>query len=83
MGNVRWRDTVLDVRLHVEFIARELDGEGREIEVYRSGAGKSGGQRQKKSAADFHSGLPEQVPVDKRHAVIVLFYESRDSHGAG
>jgi hypothetical protein len=45
-----WRALVLDVRQHVEFVARELDREEREVEVYRSGAGKSGGQRQKLAA---------------------------------
>jgi uncharacterized protein YPO0396 len=43
----RWRKSVLDVRQHVEFIGRELDEEGLEVEIYRSGAAKSGGQRQK------------------------------------
>ncbi len=43
----RWREAVLDVRLHVEFIGKEIDTEGTEVEVYQSGAGKSGGQRQK------------------------------------
>jgi uncharacterized protein YPO0396 len=57
----RWRDTVLDVRLHVEFIARELDSEGREIEVYRSGAGKSGGQRQKLATTCLAAALRYQL----------------------
>jgi uncharacterized protein YPO0396 len=57
----RWRDTVLDVRLHVEFIARELDGAGREIEVYRSGAGKSGGQRQKLATTCLAAALRYQL----------------------
>lgn len=43
----RWRDSVLDVRQHVNFIGREIDEDGNEIEIHRSGAGKSGGQRQK------------------------------------
>ncbi|UUZ52229.1 hypothetical protein LP419_21695 [Massilia sp. H-1] len=34
----RWREAVLDVRTHVEFIGRERDTDGIEIEVYRSGA---------------------------------------------
>jgi hypothetical protein len=55
-----WRALVLDVRQHVEFVARELDREEREVEVYRSGAGKSGGQRQKLAAtvAGVSCGLP-------------------------
>ncbi|MCJ8499800.1 ATP-binding protein [Desulfatitalea alkaliphila] len=57
----RWRDEVLDVRLHVEFIARELDGQGNEVEVYRSGAGKSGGQRQKLATTCLAAALRYQL----------------------
>lgn len=57
----RWRDAVLDVRLHVEFIGRELDEEGREVEVYRSGAGKSGGQRQKLATTCLAAALRYQL----------------------
>lgn len=56
-----WRESVLDVRQHVEFIARELDREGREIEVYRSGAGKSGGQRQKLATTCLAAALKYQL----------------------
>jgi len=70
----RWRSLVLDVRLHVEFIGRELDAEGKQVEVYRGGTGKSGGQRQKLATTclaaalryqlggDDH-GLPQYAPV--------------------
>lgn len=57
----RWREIVLDVRLHVEFIARELDADGAEIEVYRSGAGKSGGQRQKLATTCLAAALRYQL----------------------
>ncbi len=57
----RWRDAVLDVRQHVEFIGREMDGEGREVEVYRSGAGKSGGQRQKLATTCLAAALRYQL----------------------
>jgi len=57
----RWRETVLDVRLHVEFIGREVDLEGREVEVYRSGAGKSGGQRQKLATTCLAAALRYQL----------------------
>jgi uncharacterized protein YPO0396 len=57
----RWREIVLDVRLHVEFIAREIDQEKREIEVYRSGAGKSGGQRQKLATTCLAAALRYQL----------------------
>lgn len=56
-----WRDLVLDVRQHVEFIARELDESGLEVEVYRSGAGKSGGQRQKLAATCLAAALRYQL----------------------
>lgn len=56
-----WRQLVLDVRQHVEFIARELDQDGIEQEVYRSGAGKSGGQRQKLAATCLAAALRYQL----------------------
>ncbi|MBK0415825.1 ATP-binding protein [Chromobacterium haemolyticum] len=56
-----WRALVLDVRQHVEFVARELDESGLEIEVYRSGAGKSGGQRQKLAATCLAAALRYQL----------------------
>lgn len=57
----RWRESVLDVRHHVEFIGRELDQEDHEIEVYRSGAGKSGGQRQKLATTCLAAALRYQL----------------------
>jgi len=57
----RWREAVLDVRQHVEFTAREIDRDGREIEVYRSGAGKSGGQRQKLATTCLAAALKYQL----------------------
>lgn len=56
-----WRALVLDVRQHVEFVARELDADGIEQEVYRSGAGKSGGQRQKLAATCLAAALRYQL----------------------
>ena len=57
----RWREAVLDVRLHVEFIGREIDTAGVEIEVYQSGAGKSGGQRQKLATTCLAAALRYQL----------------------
>lgn len=72
----RWREAVLDVRQHVEFTAREIDRDGREIEIYRSGAGKSGGQRQKLATTCLAAalkyqlgGVEEDVPT---YAAVVL-----------
>ena len=56
-----WKNLVLDVRQHVEFVARELDVNEREVEVYRSGAGKSGGQRQKLAATCLAAALRYQL----------------------
>ncbi|MBK1633304.1 ATP-binding protein [Thiohalocapsa halophila] len=63
----RWRQQVLDVRLHVEFIGRELDADGREVEVYRSGAGKSGGQREKLATTCLAAALRYQLGGSDRH----------------
>jgi hypothetical protein len=57
----RWREAVLDVRLHVEFIGREIDEAGVEVEIYRSGAGKSGGQRQKLATTCLAAALRYQL----------------------
>ncbi|HSI49164.1 MAG TPA: SbcC/MukB-like Walker B domain-containing protein [Ideonella sp.] len=59
--DLKWRNLVLDVRQHVEFIARELDVDGLEVEVYHSGAGKSGGQRQKLAATCLAAALRYQL----------------------
>ena len=56
-----WRALVLDVRQHVEFVARELDSNDVEVEIYRSGAGKSGGQRQKLAASCLAAALRYQL----------------------
>lgn len=61
-ADVRWRELVLDVRRHVDFIARELyDADGTEAEVLRSGSGKSGGQRQKLAATCLAAALSYQL----------------------
>jgi uncharacterized protein YPO0396 len=57
----RWRESVLDVRLHVEFIGREYDGNGVEQDVLESGAGKSGGQRQKLATTVLAAALRYQL----------------------
>ena len=62
-----WRSLVLDVRQHVEFVARELDSEKKEVEVYRSGAGKSGGQRQKLAATCLAAALRYQLGGQDRN----------------
>lgn len=73
----RWRDQVLDVRLHVEFIGEEIDAQsGRQLEVYRSGAGKSGGQRQKLATTCLAAALRYQLGDEDggvpQYAAVVL-----------
>jgi uncharacterized protein YPO0396 len=54
----RWRERVLDVRLHVEFNAEELERRtDRQIELYSGSSGKSGGQRQKLTATCLAAAL--------------------------
>lgn len=57
----QWRALCLDVRRHVEFTIRELNAAGEEVDVYRSGAGKSGGQRQKLTATILAAALRYQL----------------------
>lgn len=64
----RWREQVLDVRLHVEFVGVEIDADTRrQVEVYRSGAGKSGGQRQKLATTCLAAALRYQLGGDDGH----------------
>lgn len=64
----RWRDQVLDVRQHVEFVGVEVEADSRrQVEVYRSGAGKSGGQRQKLATTCLAAALRYQLGGDDGH----------------
>jgi len=71
-----WRELVLDVRQHVEFIGREFDEEDAEVRSYRSGAGMSGGERQKLATTCLAAALRYQLGgVDHgipRYATVVL-----------
>jgi uncharacterized protein YPO0396 len=57
----RWRTLALDVRQHVEFLAKEYDEAGEIKDIYQSGAGKSGGQRQKLAATCLAAALRYQL----------------------
>ncbi|SOY41326.1 ATP-binding protein [Cupriavidus taiwanensis] len=57
----RWKAQVLDVRQHVDFVAKEYDESGRVCDIYQSGAGKSGGQRQKLAATCLAAALRYQL----------------------
>lgn len=59
--DVKWRNLVLDVRQHVVFSATEFDDTGIEVETYDSGAGKSGGQRQKLTTTVLAAALRYQL----------------------
>jgi uncharacterized protein YPO0396 len=65
-SDINWKTMALDVRLHVEFIAREMREDGSEAEAYRSGAGKSGGQRQKLTATCLAAALRYQLGGPER-----------------
>lgn len=62
----RWKALVLDVRQHVEFVAKEYDAAGNLKDVFQSGAGKSGGQRQKLAATCLAAALRYQLAGTER-----------------
>lgn len=66
----RWRESVLDVRQHVDFVGHELDDNGDIVEIYRSGAGKSGGQRQRLTATCLAAALRYQLGGADRAAPV-------------
>lgn len=57
----QWRALVLDVRQHVDFLARERNQDGREVDVFEGGSGKSGGQRQKLATTCLAAALRYQL----------------------
>ncbi|AMV48518.1 ATP-binding protein [Paraburkholderia caribensis] len=59
--DLRWKALVLDVRQHVEFVAKEFDSAGNLRDIFQSGAGKSGGQRQKLAATCLAAALRYQL----------------------
>jgi uncharacterized protein YPO0396 len=57
-----WRELVLDVRRHVEFLAYERERTtGHQVQVFSGSAGKSGGQRQKLTATCLAAALRYQL----------------------
>lgn len=75
-ADLKWRENVLDVRLHVEFRGEESDENGNVIEVYDSGTGKSGGQRQKLTTTCLAAALRYQLggsaDTKPKYAPVVL-----------
>jgi uncharacterized protein YPO0396 len=68
----RWREAVLDVRQHFEFIGREANAAGEEMEVYRGSSGKSGGQRQKLTTTCLAAALRYQLGGDNANGIPVF-----------
>ncbi|WP_084500184.1 ATP-binding protein [Brevibacterium album] len=71
-----WRNQCLDTRLHVTFLAEEVDENGRAHTAYDSGAALSGGQQQKLVvfclAAALRYQLAEPEETVSRYGTIVL-----------
>lgn len=72
----RWRQRVLDTREHVTFQARERDFTGTILNVHDSGAGLSGGQRQKLVifclAAALRYQLADPDEFEPRYGTVIL-----------
>ncbi|MGP5246471.1 ATP-binding protein [Corynebacterium flavescens] len=72
----RWRRLVLDTRLHVRFIASEIDATGVVLNTYVDSASLSGGQAQKLVffclAAALRFRLAEADEAHPRYATVVL-----------
>ncbi|MFP7365564.1 ATP-binding protein [Corynebacterium callunae] len=72
----RWRRLVLDTRLHVRFIASEVNAEGAVVNTYVDSASLSGGQAQKLVffclAAALRFRLAEADEDHPRYATVVL-----------
>jgi uncharacterized protein YPO0396 len=60
-----WRQRVLDTRQHVTFVGVEQDAEGVERNRYESGAGLSGGQKQKLVIFCLAAALRYQLAEDE------------------
>ncbi|WP_346744712.1 ATP-binding protein [uncultured Turicimonas sp.] len=61
----RWRSKVLDAREHVVFQGREVNNPGETVDIYDSGLGKSGGQRQKLTLTCLVAALRYQLGSHK------------------
>lgn len=81
----RWRSLVLDVRWHVDFLGRELDCDGKQVEVWQGGAGKSGGQRQKlattclAAALRYQLGGEDQAPPQYAPVILDEAFDKADN----
>ncbi|GAA1862146.1 ATP-binding protein [Brevibacterium marinum] len=71
-----WKNQCLDTRLHVSFLAEEIDDHGRAHATYDSGAAMSGGQQQKLVifclAAALRYQLADPDEAISRYGTIIL-----------
>ncbi|WFP16375.1 ATP-binding protein [Citricoccus muralis] len=71
-----WKNQCLDTRLHVSFLAEEIDDNGRAHATYDSGAAMSGGQQQKLVifclAAALRYQLADPDEAISRYGTIIL-----------
>lgn len=75
-ADTQWRTQCLDTRLHVEFRAVVLDGEGKQTNVYEDSGGLSGGERQKLVTFCLAAALRYQLARDgaalPEYALVIL-----------
>jgi uncharacterized protein YPO0396 len=75
-ADLAWSRRCLDTRLHVTFMAHEVDPAGRTVNVHDSSAGLSGGQRQKLVIFCLAAALRYQLAADEdelpSYATIIL-----------
>jgi len=75
-ANRRWRETCLDTRKHVQFVAEERDEAGRIDNYYKDSGGLSGGERQKLVIFCLAAALRYQLARDDsqepRYGLVVL-----------
>ncbi|NHM14177.1 ATP-binding protein [Xiamenia xianingshaonis] len=82
----RWKDRCLDTRLHVAFVAKELDATGAVCNVHASDAGLSGGEKQKLVifclAAALRYQLSDESEEEPSYGTVVLdeAFDKADYH---
>jgi uncharacterized protein YPO0396 len=74
----RWREKVTDVRRWFDFVAREVDDEGRERGYYEDSTGQSGGEKAKLAFTILVAAIayqydiePDRPASDRFHFVVV------------
>lgn len=71
-----WRGLCLDTRQHVQFQAKVIDDEGKQVDVYTGSGGRSGGERQKLVtfclAAALRFQLAQEGQTEPLYALVVI-----------